>query len=194
MGRKKGIWCKQIAVLGTVLTKDLGTLCFLLSLHFLVALGKSLAVAGLWFLSLREWGVCLSLSSLESWVCKAWYISSLTFTQVWHLQKNSTHQHILWNQTRHVMPLNEWTAICLSISLVMEIWVDSSLGWVQTVLLRLFWLFHGAHRTFIYGVQAETCWAPGWMPELLKQKLPNNLQGGWTNSYCHLQILLLLDN
>lgn len=101
MGRKKGIWWEQIAVLGTVLAWDLGTLCFLhVSISWWASVSEAAAKA-LGFLSLREWGVCLNSSSLESWVRKAWHISSLTFTQVWHLQK-PTRQHIL-SKTKHAM-------------------------------------------------------------------------------------------
>lgn len=68
--------------------------------HFLAALAKSLAVSELRCPSLMGWGVSFRLPSSESWVCTDdWRIPSLTFTQVWHLQKNHTHQHILSNQT-----------------------------------------------------------------------------------------------
>lgn len=126
MGRKKGIWWEQIAVLGTVLARDLGTLCFLLCLHFLVALGKSLAVAGLWVsFSQRMRGMFksfqlgkLSMQSLTHFLID--FHSSVTFTKKLH---TSTHS------LKPNMPCNaiEWVDRHLFIHFT----GDGNLGWFQ---------------------------------------------------------------
>lgn len=168
--KKKRIWWQQVAVLGRALAQNSGNLGFRPRLPFPGGLRQ--VTCHCWALvsfSQRMRGVFKASQLRKLSMHRAWHISSLTFTQVWHLQKNYTHRHILSNQTHHLMPLNEWTAICLSISLVMEIGVDSSLGWVWTVLLWPFWHFHGAHRTCICCVSEEqNCWASGWVVAWLK--------------------------
>lgn len=141
--------------------------------HSLVASGTSLAMAGLQFPSLREWGVCFRLPAQKAECAQSLtyllidFHSSVTFTEKLHTSTHSLKPNTPFNAT-------EW----LDRHLFTHFTGDGSLGCLQFGVIRdsAAWIALAPPSTQRAGFcrvdMEESSWARGWALPGLSRNCP----------------------